>query len=158
MTREIELPQKEIIVCGKVNYVRAPTDHNLANLAVYDDQYTALMFKVGSKFLPALSKPSRDRTPFEVQSLVHHLLAPIRDHVEVPMMKVIAQAFDVDDIHTTWTVMAGYLADKEGAVWRTYVLKPPKGDERDPYEYVTHLLRGKREGNEPLNLEFAPME
>ena len=154
MTREIDLTPKNITICGTVSYERAANGHSLAQLAVFDHTHTALLFKVAEKYEAASLKPHSERTPFDVNELIFHLLTPIRDHIEVPMLRVIGESFDVEDILESWTIQSGYVK-YDNTMYRAYVMIPPKGDIREPYEYVSHLLTRHREGR-PLKIEFTP--
>ena len=154
MTREIDLSPKNITICGTVSYERAANGHSLAQLAVFDYKYTALLFKVTDKYLTSAAKEHTERSPFEVNELMFHLLHPIRDHIEVPMLRVIGESFEVEDILETWTIQSGYVKH-EDVFYRAYVMKPPEKDLREPYEYVTHLLARHRR-NDPLKIEFTP--
>lgn len=157
MNMKMNLDVKDVTVCGDVLYETAQDDHSKGLLAVVDHKFTALLFPVNKKCTKVLKKAEEARDTYDRSILLEHLMAPLRDHVEAPMLRVIATAFNEPDIPETWDVVIGYTPGKDGTMYRAYMLRPPEDKKalREPYEYVSHLLTGVRERGPVMKITFG---
>ncbi len=153
---KLNLEVKDLTIVGDVFYEHAPDGHNKGFLSVVDHQYTALLFPVSKRCVRALQVNEDDRDPHEEKLLLDHLKAPLRDHVDSPLLRVISESFEDPDV-LDWEVTVGYTSGKDNTPYRVYMFKPPEKNPsgREPYEYVSHLLTTTREKGPVFRLKFG---
>lgn len=152
-----KLADKELVHVGNIIFPWATPENRTCRLCVLNYELFAMIFSVSSACQAIMDKPEAEQDPTDRWLLSAHLSSIAEQRLAPPLLEVIAESFEDEDVLTKW---GAYLTYMEGPPRsRMMVLYPTEKPICDHRHYVGPLLtRARQEGKEgpSFKLSFEP--
>lgn len=152
-----KLLDKELVHVGNITYPWATPENRTCRLCVLNYELFVMVFSVSAACQAIMDQPESEQDPTDRWLVRTHLASLAEQRLAPPLLEVIAESFEDEDILTKWGAYLTYLDGPPRA--RAMILYPTEKPVCDHRHFVGPLLtRARQEGKEgpTFKLSFDP--